>query len=391
MNATVVAKEVVQVLNTVLGPATDSPLPLHEPEITEIERATVDESLRSGWVSANGPFVTQFENQLRNITGAPYVVAMASGTAALHLALHALGIRPGDEVIVPALSFVATANAVSHCLATPHFVDSEPETFGLNPTALRKQLRSITVSRDGVTLNRQTGATIKAVVPMHAFGHPCRIREIVDIANEFGLPVIEDAAESLGSTTSNCHTGNFGHAGMLSFNGNKIATTGNGGAIVTKNEEFAERLRHLSTTAKLPHRWLYQHDEVGWNYRLPNLNAALGCAQLNRLPDFLARKRRLALRYQRAFLGSDVATFTKEPGDAHSNYWLNTIRLSSGDMAVREAVLDATHHAGYLCRPAWGLLSQLPMYQSCPRGDLSTALQIERTLICLPSGPRLEP
>ncbi len=390
LNSDSISEGVVAGLREALGPTKGSTIPLHEPEFSDIEFSIMQDCLKSGWVSSLGPFVTQFEEALQTVTGARHVIAMASGTAALHLILHAIGVRPGDEVIVPALSFVATANAVSHCHASPHFVDSELITLGLCPIALRRRLAEIATNDNGVLKNRITGAAIKAVVPMHAFGHPCQIEEIISVAREFELPVVEDAAESLGSSVRGRHTGSFGVAGMLSFNGNKVVTTGNGGAVLTNDSSLAVRLRHLSTTAKVSHSWRYQHDEIGWNYRLPNLNAALGCAQLSKLPDILVRKRRLSARYQEVFSRISSTTFTSESRNSLSNYWLNTIQLLTDDIRVRDATLQAAHDAGYLCRPAWDLLSSLPMYTTSPRGPLTNAAKIERSLICLPSGPRLE-
>lgn len=349
----------------------------------------VDECLRTGWVSTLGPFVSRFEDELRRVTGAQHVIAMASGTAALHLTLHTLGVGPGDEVIVPALSFVATANAVAHCGGIPHFVDSELETLGLDAMSLHRRLKNIASQRGKQLINNETGAVIKAIVPMHAFGHPCDIRNIIRVADEFGIPVVEDAAESLGSSIAGRHTGTFGTAGFLSFNGNKIVTTGNGGAVLTNDETLAQRLRHLSTTAKRAHAWEFLHDEVAWNYRLPNINAALGCAQLSRLSDLLSRKRRLAARYQSVFAVIESISFNNEPANTASNFWLSTVQLESSDRASRNSVLQAAHDAGYLCRPVWNLLSELPMYSRAPRGDLSVATEIENSVICLPSGPRL--
>jgi len=381
----------VEVLDHVVPREADRPVALHEPEIGELEERHVLDCLRSGWVSSVGSFVGNFESALCDITGASFAIATASGTAALHLALHSAGVRPGDEVIIPALTFVATANAVSHCGATPHFVDSDEMTLGLDPVVLNDRLSRVAVSDGNVVINRETGRKISAVVPMHTFGLVSQITQLMEIADSFGIPVIEDAAEAVGSTIGDRHCGRFGKAGMLSFNGNKIITTGNGGAILTDDEELSALARHLSTTAKVKHPWRFDHDRVGWNYRLPNLNAALGCAQLARLPEFLTRKRALHDSYK-AEIGRDTRfELVEEVNGSRSNYWLNAVRVKDNTDEQRESMLELLHTSGYLCRPAWTLMHRLPMYETAPRGDLHTAELLERELICLPSGPRLSP
>jgi perosamine synthetase len=314
---------------------------------------------------------------------------MASGTSALQLALHAIGVANGDEVIIPALSFVATANAVSHCGAIPHFVDSTESDLGVDAQHLRRYLSAITQHRDGATINRLTGRRLSAVVPVHVLGLAASIDEISSVAREFGLPVVEDAAEAVGTTIGSRHAGTFGVAGMLSFNGNKIITTGNGGAILTDDEALAQRLRHISSTAKKAHAWRFDHDEIGWNYRLPNLNAALGCAQLRRLNSLLERKRLLHERYQARLAGNNSLKLLGQRQGTTSNYWLNAVSIPGLSFEEREQVLGDCHAQGFLCRPMWTLLSNLPMYQSSPRSSLETAHRIERETVCLPSGPRL--
>jgi perosamine synthetase len=307
----------------------------------------------------------------------------------LHIALKLAGVQPQDEVLVPALSFVATANAVAHCGAVPHFVDSSLATMGLDPSALAEYLATIAEPITQGVRNRQTGHRIAAIVPMHTYGHPVELALLMEVANRYKLPIVEDAAESLGSTYQNQHTGTFGKLGTLSFNGNKIITTGGGGAILTDDAELARHAKHLTTTAKRPHRWEFFHDEVAWNYRLPNLNAALGCAQMERLPDFLARKRELANRYQKAFSSFTGIRFMFEPEQSRSNYWLNTVRLEEPDMKLRDRVLAAANDAGYQCRPTWTLLHKLPMFADCPRAPLPIAEQLEASLINLPSSAKL--
>ena len=376
-------------LHDVLGPPT-APISLHEPEFAGNEWVYVKECLDTGWVSSAGRFVDRFEQRLAEFTGARHAIAVVNGTAALHLSLLLAGVRPGDEVLVPALSFVATANAVAHAGAVPHFADSAADTLSLDPQALREHLvRSSVRAADGLR-NRETGRRIAAVVPMHTFGHTADLDGLMRLAGQFDLPVIEDATEALGSTYRGRQAGTFGLMGVLSFNGNKIITTGGGGAILTNDEAIARRARHLATTAKQPHRWAFFHDEVGYNYRLPNLNAALGCAQLERLPTFLARKRRLASRYREAFAReAGLWRVQDAPRDCEGNYWLVNVRFEPPDARLRDTLIDAAHETGYLCRPAWRLLHSLPMYRDCPCADLPVAQAVEASLLSLPSSPRL--
>ena len=362
---------------------------LHEPEFTGNERAVVQDCLDSTFVSTAGKYVDQFEAMLAEYTGAGHAIAVVSGTAALHIALKLAGVEADEEVLMPALCFVATANAVAHCGAVPHFVDSELGTMGLDPTALAAHLDGIVERKPHGVVNRQTGRRIAAVVPMHTYGHPVDMAPLLEVASRYGLPVVEDAAESLGSTYQGKHTGTLGELGTLSFNGNKIITTGGGGAILTDDAGLARHAKHLTTTAKLPHRWEFFHDEVAWNYRLPNLNAALGCAQMERLPDFLERKRVLASRYESAFSSTASICFMGEPRQTRSNYWLSTVRLEEPDMEMRDQALAAANDAGYQCRPAWTLLHKLPMYADCPRAELPVAERLEASLINLPSSAKL--
>ena len=375
-------------LKEVLGTAKDL-IPLHEPEFTGNESALVQDCLDSTFVSSVGKYVDQFEAMLADYTGAKHAVAVVNGTAALHIALKLAGVQSEDEVLVPALSFVATANAVAHCGAVPHFVDSSLDTMGMDPIALSEYLVTTAELTPQGLRNHHTGRRIAAIVPMHTYGHPVDMVSLMEIANRYKLPVVEDAAESLGSSHQGRHTGTFGKLGTLSFNGNKIITTGGGGAILTNDAELACHAKHLTTTAKRPHRWEFSHDEVAWNYRLPNLNAALGCAQMERLLDFLARKRELANRYQTAFSSLTGIRFVVEPEQSRSNYWLNTVRLEEPDMIMRDKVLAAANDADYQCRPTWTLLHKLPMYADCPHAPLPVAEQLEASLINLPSSAGL--
>jgi perosamine synthetase len=362
---------------------------LHEPRIGQHELSNVSKCLESTFVSTVGPFTSDFEHQLESMLGVDHVIAVVNGTAALHISLIVAGVDPGDEVVIPSLSFVATANAVKHAGAIPHFVDSENTTLGLSPISLREMLDQTAIGPNGSRINRITGRKIAAIVPMHTFGHIVNIAEIMLIAAEFNVTVIEDAAESLGSTREGQHAGTFGDLGTLSFNGNKILTTGGGGAVVTRSDEIATRIRALTTTAKRTHPWEFFHDEVAWNYRMPNLNASLGLGQLADFSERLEKKRELAFRYKRSFANSEYFDFVGEPDGCTSNYWLNSVRMKERNRDLRNAILDGAVDAGFGCRPAWNLLSTLPMFVDCPVTDLSTAQELEDRLICLPSSPQL--
>ena len=399
MNA--LANEFVERLRSVIGnPDEGRPFGLHEPEIDELEKQYLNECLDSTFVSSVGAFIPQFEQRLAEITGAKYAIAVSNGTVGLQVALFLAGVRPGDEVIVPTLSFIATANAVSHAGAVPHFIDSELLTLGMSPDALRDRLTAMRRDADGTLRNPLTGARIAAISPMHTLGHPVRIEEICDIAAEFGIPVVEDAAESLGSfvTTRSGerkHTGTFGLTGMISFNGNKTITTGGGGVILTNDDTLGPLAKHLTTTAKLPHKWEFEHDHVAWNFRMPNLNAALGMAQLQKFDRFMEQKRRLALAYGEAFAGIEGARFSFEPEGTESNYWLCAVQLDEPSLALRDEVMQTCHDQGFLVRPMWNLLHKQRMYASAPAagdelgGSLDTAIALHASLICIPSTPKL--
>jgi perosamine synthetase len=379
-------KEITQAISSVVGAG---PVGLHEPRFLGNEWAYLKDCLDSTYVSSVGKFVDRFEDELATFTGAKRAVAVVNGTAALHVALRLAGVEAGDEVLLPALTFIATANAVAYCNATPHFVDSEECTLGMDAYALRNYLSSITEIRMGRCINRGTGKIIRAMVPMHTFGHPSNIDALLSVAHDFHLQLIEDAAESLGSSVGGRHTGTFGLMGTLSFNGNKTITTGGGGAILTDDLELADRAKHLTTTAKLKHRWNFIHDEVGYNYRLPNLNAALGCAQLEQLSDFLSDKRRLFERYKEAFSTVRGVRLVAEPAGCRSNYWLQTVMLDESNAYQRDAVLTATNDAGLMTRPVWTLMHRLPMFINSPKASLEVAESIERRLINIPSSSGL--
>lgn len=379
--------QVVSALTSVLPD--EEPIHLHAPAFEGKEWDYVRECLDTGWVSSVGRFVDEFERRLAEYTGVAHAVAVVNGTSALHVSLILAGVQRGDEVLVPALTFVATANAVAYVGAMPHFVDSEENTLGVDPEKLLDYLKEIVTLKNGEAVNRFTGRRIKAVVPVHTFGHPVDMDPLLEVAARFGLSVVEDAAESLGSLYKDRHTGSFGQIGVLSFNGNKIVTTGGGGAILTNDREIARRAKHLTTTAKQSHPWAFFHNETGFNYRMPNINAALGCAQLEQLDVFIERKRRLAGRYAEAFARvKGVKVFQEQPF-ARSNYWLNALILEPNYAQSRDAILQATHERGIMTRPAWTLMPKLPMYQHCPRMDLRVAEALEARIVNLPSSADL--
>ena len=376
------ADEIAAAIRTVVGAG---PVALHEPLFAGNEWNYVKECLDSSYVSSIGKFVDRFEAELAGFTGAKHAIAVVNGTAALHVGLRLAGVQPGDEVIVPAMTFVATANAVVYCGAVPHFADSDEQTLGLDPRSLRDYLRAATDMRAGQCVNRATGRVIRALVPMHAFGHPADMDGLMAVARDFHLALLEDAAESLGSTIEGRHTGTFGLMGTLSFNGNKTVTTGGGGALITNDAALAKQAKHLTTTAKVAHRWEYRHDEVGYNYRMPNINAALGCAQLEQLPGFLADKRRLFERYAGAFAGMRGAHLVADRVGCRSNYWLQTLILDPSVGGQRDEILAVTNDAGLMTRPSWTLMHELAPYRDSPRMPLSVAESLEVRLINIPS------
>ncbi|MDG2222515.1 MAG: LegC family aminotransferase [Rubripirellula sp.] len=376
----------IRTLREVVG--TGEFVPLHQPEIGDVERGYVLDCIDSGWVSSVGRYVDQLEQMLVDYTGAAHAVAVVNGTAALHISLLLAGVQADDEVICPALSFVATANAISYCGAIPHFAEVESTTLGLDAEKLAAYLQDISVSDGNERRNRITGRRIAAVVPMHTFGHPVDLDALVDVCCRFDLPMVEDAAESLGSYYRSQHTGTFGQSAAISFNGNKIMTTGGGGAILTNDPVLAARAKHLTTTAKQPHAWAYHHDCVGYNYRMPNLNAALGCGQLGRLDEMRSRKRNLAESYRQALSSVPQVRWINEPPNCSSNFWLGAIVVDGG-LEARDAVLAAANQAGIMSRPIWDLLSGLPMYRQCPGMDLATSCRLLEQIVCLPSSAAL--
>lgn len=361
---------------------TDQFIPLHAPYFGGNEKKYVLETIESTFVSSVGAFVNRFEDMMKEITGAKYAIATVNGTTALHLSLIMAGVERDEIVITQALTFVATANAISHVGAFPVFVDVDLDTMGLSPDALKKYLENETFQKDGKLYSKKSQQRIAAIMPMHTFGHPVQIEKIVEIAHQYQIPVVEDAAESLGSYVGKQHTGTFGLVSAFSFNGNKTVTCGGGGALITNDDAIGLRAKHVSTTAKVPHPYEFFHDEIGFNYRMPNLNAALACAQLEQLTEILRGKRVLAESYIEFFKDSNII-FKKEPEGTTSNYWLNAIQLENLD--TRNAFLKATNESGVMSRPIWTLMNKLPMFKDCERDELQNSIFLEERIVNLPS------
>ncbi len=360
---------------------------LHEPRFLGNEKQYLNECIDSTFVSSVGKFVTLFEEKFAHYVGSSFAVACVNGTSALHAALHVANVQRDDEVLTQALSFVATSNAIAYCGAQPIFIDVDKETMGMSPDALKSFLQTHCRIENGRCINTITNKIIKACVPMHTFGHPCTIDTIAHICQQWHITLIEDSAESLGSRYKQQHTGTFGKMGIFSFNGNKIITAGSGGVIVTDDEQLAQKLKHITTTAKRPHKWEYYHDELGYNYRLSNLNAALLVAQLEQLETFLEDKRTLAQHYETFFSHYDDIKFVTQPNDAQSNYWLNAIVCK--DQHARDQFLEYTNDQGVMTRPIWRLLSDLPMYQTCYNDLLVNSRYLQERVVNIPSGVRL--
>lgn len=387
-----------------------NPVPLHAPVFFGNEKKYLLDCIDSTYVSYVGKYVTKFEEMTAEFTGAKYAVAVVNGTVALQIALQVAGVERGDEVITQPLTFVATANAISHCGAKPVFVDVDLDTMGMSPEKLEHWLKHNTkqtkLSQPSkpfqssnpfnelpqpfdkpICVNSVTHNTISAIVPMHTFGHPCRINEIVEIGNKYNIPVIEDSAESLGSYFNGKHTGTFGLAGIISYNGNKTITTGGGGMIITNNEDFAIKVRHITTTGKIKHKYEYVHDIIAYNYRLTNVNAALGVAQMEQIEKYLVNKRITANLYNEFFDNNQIKFFN-EPTNAKSNYWLNVIQLK--DRKERNEFIELTNSNGVMTRPIWRLMNKLEMFKDCITGNLDNAILLEDKVVNLPSGVRVE-
>lgn len=364
----------------------EQPVPLHAPRFLGNEKTYLNECIDTTYVSYVGRFVTDFESRIKDFIGIKHAVAMVNGTAALHMALLAAGVRPGDLVITQALTFAATAAAIKHAGAEPVFVDVDLDTMGMNPESLRGFLKARGRFKSNQVVDSDTGNRIAAVVPMHTFGHPARIAEIAGICKEYGIELIEDAAESLGSYYQGKHTGTFGRAAILSFNGNKPVTTGGGGMLITDDDRMAEWARHISTTAKKKHAWEFFHDEVGFNLRMPNVNAAIGCAQMELVDFILKNKRETAKRYQDFFKEKGVEYFV-EPKESTSNYWLNAIILEN--RAERDDFLQKANAQGVQTRPIWTLMNKLPPYRGCACASLENSEWLEDRVVNIPSSVRV--
>ena len=362
-------------------------IPLHEPKFIGKEKKYVLETIESTFVSSVGEFVDKIEEEISKFTGAKFAIATVNGTSALHIALMIAGVKHNDEVITQPVTFVATCNAISYCGATPVFVDIDLKTLGMSPESLKSFLERNCKIVNEKCINTITGKIIKACVPMHTFGHPCEIDAIKEICENWNITLIEDAAESLGSFYKNKHTGTFGDIGIFSFNGNKIITSGGGGIIITDNETLAGKAKRLTTTAKLPHKWEYIHDEIGYNYRMPNINAALLFGQFENLEYFIKKKRELAENYKNFFETNKLVKFFTEPKYSKSNYWLNSIIFNN--KKERNDFLEYSNENGIMTRPVWKLMNRLPMYNNCYCESIENAICLEERLVNIPSSVRI--
>ena len=362
-------------------------VPLSVPKFIGNEKKYLSECIDTTFVSSVGQFVDRFENDMAAYTGAKKAVVCVSGTNALHMALMLVGVERNDEVLTQALTFIATCNAISYIGACPVFIDVDKSTMGLSPDALKEWLVNNAEIRNGQCYNKSSGRRIKACVPMHTFGHPVRIEEIADICAEYHIELVEDAAESIGSKYKGVHTGLFGKVGTLSFNGNKTITTGGGGMLLFMDEELGALAKHLTTQAKVPHRWEFRHDHIGYNYRMPNINAALGCAQLEHLDEFIANKRETAAAYAEFFKNIDDIDFFMEPECCFSNYWLNVVILK--DKAAQQSFLQETNDNGVMTRPIWELMNRLPMFENCEHDSLENTIWFADRVVNIPSSVRM--
>ena len=369
--------------------STNEFIPLHAPSFQGKEKEYLMETIDSTFVSTVGKYVNKFEEKVKKYTKAKFAVAVVNGTQAIYISLKVCGIKHDEEVLVPALTFVGTVNAISYLGAEPHFVDSEIKNFGINCSKLENYLDKIVKFKGKKSINKLTGKVIKAIIPVHVFGHSCNIEGIIKIAKKFNLIVIEDAAEALGSFYKQKHLGTFGHIGCISFNGNKIITTGGGGMVITNKKKLAKKIKHLTTTAKLKHRWDYIHDEVGYNFRMPNLNAALGIAQIEKIRTFVKAKRSLFKKYHNVFKKIKEVSLYKEGKNSKSNYWLQTLILKKNNINLRNKILKKSHEKSIYIRPSWKLISKLKPYKKKQKMNLSGAFEIYNRAINLPSSQSL--
>lgn len=363
---------------------TEDFIPLHPAVFRGNEKKYLCECIDTTFVSSVGKFVDQFEQMVAEYTGAKRAVVCVNGTNALHMSMMLVGVERDDEVLTQALTFIATCNAISYIGAHPVFLDVDRDTMGLSPKAVRAWLESNAEMRDGVCYNKNSGRRVKCCIPMHTFGHPVHIEELIAVCKEYNIELVEDAAESLGSFYKGQHTGTFGRIGAISFNGNKTITTGGGGIMLFQDEELAARAKHITTQAKVPHKWEFVHDEIGYNYRMPNINAALGCAQLEQIEDVLANKRDTAERYKAFFENVEGIEYFDEPADCKSNFWFNTIIAK--DLEHRNEILDFTNKNGVMTRPIWELMNRLPMFEDCETDGLANSEWFADRVVNIPSG-----
>lgn len=362
-------------------------VPLSVPRFIGNEKEYLNECIDTTFVSSVGKFVDRFEEEMAHYTGAKKAVVCVSGTNALHMSLLLVGVERDDEVLTQALTFVATCNALSYIGAHPVFIDVDRETMGLSPKAVRTWLEKNVELKNGICHNKRTGRRVKACVPMHTFGHPVKLDELVDVCQEWQIELVEDAAESIGSLYKGRHTGTFGKVGAISFNGNKTITTGGGGMMLFQDEELGELAKHITTQAKVPHRWEFRHDHIGYNYRMPNINAALGCAQLEHLDEFVASKRKVAQEYADFFKNISDIDFFVEPEDSQSNYWLNVVLLKNKE--AQHDFLEYTNYHGVMTRPIWELMNRLPMFEKCENDGLRNTIWFADRVVNIPSSVRL--
>ncbi len=360
---------------------------LHAPIFFGNENQYLKECIKSTFVSTSGKFIKRFEEKIKKFTGSKYAIAVVNGTAALQIALRVLGTKKYDEILLPSLTFVGTANAIKHCGAIPHFIDSDQTTLGICLNNLENYLKKISIKKGKFTYNKITGRRIYAIIPVHVYGHITNMKRLIKIAKKYNLKAVEDAAESLGSFYLGKHSGTMGDLGVISFNANKVITTGGGGIILTKNLNLANQIRHLISNAKLSHPWKFVHDKVGWNYRMPNINAALGCAQIEKIKTILKYKKKITTKYQKEFKSVKDIDFINQPKGCKSNYWLNTIKIKNLKILNRDKILNELNKNSFECRPAWKLLHKLKMFQKCPKSKLNNSIKLEAELITLPSSP----
>lgn len=377
-------KDVVSFIHELYG--TDEMVPLHVPTFRGNEKKYLEECIDSTFVSSVGKFVDKFEEMTTDYTGTTKAVVCVNGTNALHMALMLVGVERDDEVITQALTFIATCNAISYIGAHPVFIDVDKDTMGLSPVALESWLKENAEIKGSRCFNKRTGRRIKACVPMHTFGHPVHLDELVEVCNRYHIEIVEDAAESLGSFYKGKHTGTFGKIGVISFNGNKTITTGGGGMLLFRDEELGKVAKHITTQAKVPHRWEFVHDQIGYNYRMPNINAALGCAQLEQIDDILANKRETASIYKKYFDGNKDIKFFSEPDNCYSNYWLNAVTLK--DKKAQQEFLKYTNDNGVMTRPVWELMNRLPMFKDCETDGLQNTIWFADRVVNIPSSVR---